>query len=418
MRRVQLTRLPRGLRGLRMLAPSIRALLAHRTRSLLAVMGVAVGVGAVLLVSAVGEGAQAELAAGFASQGVHLLVVRPVQARRLAARQEVRGRVATLLPEDAEALSALPSVAGVSPAVDGSFRVRALGRSTRALVVGTSPSFPRVRGFRVGRGGFFTEEQDGAAERVAVLGARVAATLFPEGDAEGQAVRIGSVPFAVVGALEPQGVTADGADVDAQVYVPLRTALRRLFNVRALGTTFVRVREGVPLPRVEAAIGSLLRERHRLEERGRPDDFAVQDPARALTAKQQVVRAVTLFTAGLAAISLLVGGTGILALMLLSVRERTPEIGLRRALGARPRDVLAQFLAEAVMLSAAGGLLGVGLGALGAWAAAAAAGWPARLPVGAALTGLGLATALGILSGAWPARMAARLAPVVALSRS
>ncbi len=126
----------------------------------------------------------------------------------------------------------------------------------------------------------------------------------------------------------------------------------------------------------------------------------------------------TLFTAGLAAISLLVGGTGILALMLLSVRERTPEIGLRRALGARPRDVLAQFLAEAVVLSAAGGLLGVGLGALGAWAAAAAAGWPARLPVWAALSGLGLATALGILAGAWPARMAARLAPVVALSRS
>ncbi len=406
-----------AMRLLRLLRPSLRALLSHRTRSLLAIAGVAVGVAAVQLVTAIGQGAQAELVAGMASQGARLLVVRPAQVKRLVARKEVQGRVATLLPADAEALTELPAVTGVAPAVDGSFRVRSASGSTRSLVVGTAPTFPRVRGFRLERGAFFSPEQDGASERVAVLGARVRATLFPGQDPLGRTIRIGSVPFEVIGALEPQGVTADGADVDAQVYVPLRTALRRLLNTRALGSAFVEVREGEPFPAVEAEIRSLLRQRHRLGLRDRPDDFAVQDPEKALAARRQVAQAVTLFTAGLAAVSLLVGGTGILALMLLSVRERTPEIGLRRAVGARPRDVLVQFLAEAVALSAAGGALGVAMGALGSWATAAATGWPVRVPAWAALAGVVLSAVLGVVFGAWPARQAARLAPVVALAR-
>ena len=408
----------RPTRLLRILVPSLRMLLAHKTRSLLAVLGVAVGVAAVQLVTAIGEGAQAELLAGMASQGARLLVVRPAQAKRLVARKDVRGRMTTLLPADAEALADLGTVAIVTPVIDGPFRIRSGAGSTRSVVLGTSESFLRVRGFRLERGAFFSAERDDASERVAVLGARVRATLFPEGEPVGRSIRIGGVPFEVIGTLEPQGVTADGADVDTQVYVPLRTALRRLFNARALGSAFVQVREGEPLPRAEAEIRALLRERHRLDLRGRADDFAVQDPEKVLTTKRQVARAVTLFTAGLAGISLLVGGTGILALMLLSVRERTPEIGLRRAVGARPPDVLIQFLAEAVALSAAGGILGVALGELGSWAAAAATGWPVRVPIWAALAGVILSAAVGVLFGAWPARQAARLAPVVALSRA
>jgi putative ABC transport system permease protein len=406
-----------AIRLLRLIALSLRALLAHRTRSALAVFGVAVGVAAVVLVTALGEGAQRELLAGMASQGSHLLVVRPAQARRTAARREVKGRLTTLSPADGEALGELAPVEEAAPALDGRRRVRAEAGAAPAIVVGTTAAFPRVRGFALARGAFFSAADDGDAARVVVLGARVAGALFPGADPLGETVRIGGAPFEVVGVLEPQGVTADGADVDTQVYVPLRTALRRVFNARWLGSVYVRVRSQTGFAPAEAEIRALLRERHHLDERDRPDDFAIQDPARVLAVRRQVARAVTAFTAGLAAISLLVGGAGILALMLLSVRERTPEIGVRRAVGARARDVLTQFLAEAVALAAAGGLLGVAAGAGAAAAVAAATGWPVRVPAWAAAAGLGVSALVGLAFGALPAWRAARLPPAVAISR-
>lgn len=407
----------RPLRLLRLLGPSMRGLAAHRARSLLAVLGVAVGVAAVVLVAALGEGAERELLAGLTAQGAHLLVIRPAQAPRRAARPELQGRVSTLTPADAEALGELAPVAGAAAAVDGRRRVKSRAGAAPALVVGTTASFIRVRGFTLGRGAFFTAEDDGAAERVVVLGARVGAALFPGGEAVGETVRVGAVPFEVVGVLAPQGVTADGADVDTQVYVPLRTALRRVFNARALGAVYVRVREGAARRNAEAEIRGLLRARHGLDARGRPDDFALQDPHRAVAARRQIARAFTLFTGALAAVSLAVGGTGILALMLLSVRERTHEIGVRRAVGARARDVRAQFLAEAVVLSAAGGVLGVAAGVAGTAAVAAATGWAVRVPAWAATAGLGLSAATGLAFGVLPAVRAARLSPAVAILR-
>jgi putative ABC transport system permease protein len=306
----------------------------------------------------------------------------------------------------------------VAPAIDGSRLVRSEVGTTRGLVLGTTANFLDVRGFRLARGAFFTYEDEEAATRVVVLGARVRAALCPAGEPVGAVVRIANVPFEVVGVLEAQGVTADGADVDTQLYVPLRTALRRMFNTRALGSVFIRVRDEAPMPRVESDLRAVLRERHHLDERERADDFAVQNPERALAAKRQVTRVMTLFTLSVAAISLLVGGTGILALMLLSVRERTAEIGLRRAVGAWPLDILTQFLAEAMTLAAGGGLAGVGLGVLGAWATAAATGWPVSVTASSALAGVGISASLGLVFGLWPASQAARLPPVVALSRA
>lgn len=407
----------KALRLLRVLGVCLRALAAHRTRSLLAVAGVAVGVAAVIEVAALGRGAEAQLLAGMSAQGAGLLVIRPAQVRPLVARRELRGRVTTLTPADGEAIATLPSVTRAAPVMDGPLRVRSEAGSARALVVGTTVAFPEVRSFALERGAFFSADDDRTAARVAVLGARARAALFPLGGAVGSEVRIGGAPFEVVGTLEPQGVSADGADVDTQVYVPLRTALRRVWNARGLGSVFVEVREGASPARAEAEIRALLRARHRLDERGRPDDFVVQDPARAVTARRQAARTVTRYTAGLAAISLLVGGTGILALMLLSVRERTSEIGVRRAFGARPRDVGLQFLAEATVLSTGGGLAGLVLGVLGAWATAAATGWPVRAPAWAVATGLGASALTGLASGVLPALRAARLPPALAVSR-
>ena len=233
----------------------------------------------------------------------------------------------------------------------------------------------------------------------------------------GQNVRMAGATFAVIGVLAPKGVAADGADADNQVFVPIGTALHRIFNSRSLTAVFVGVRDTIDLDPAERQIRALLRERHRLERRSAADDFAVQNQLRFLSAQRQTTRVLAWFTSGLAAVSLFVGGTGILALMLLSVRERTPEIGLRMAVGARRSDILLQFLAEAMVLAVAGGIAGVVLGAMAAWGVALATGWPIRASVAAVLTSLATATIVGVGFGSFPARKAALIPPVAAFAR-
>jgi len=274
-----------------------------------------------------------------------------------------------------------------------------------------------VRGFRLADGRFL-EDADGAARaRVAVLGARTTELLFPGGGALGATVRVRGIPFEVIGVLHPRGTSLGGADDDTELFVPVETALRRLYNARALSELYATVAEPEGLAQGEDAIRRLVRARHRTAAFGRPDDFAVQDQLQAVAMQREAARTLGFASSGLAAISLLVGGTGILGLMLLSVAERTPEIGLRMALGARPRYVLVQFLAEAVVLAAAGGGVGVVLGGVGAWAISAATAWPARPSWQAAAAALATSALLGLAAGVLPAVRAARLPPALALSR-
>jgi putative ABC transport system permease protein len=405
------------VRLVRLLRQGLRSVLVHRTRSVLAATGVAVGIAAVVVTSAAGEGARAEVTRAMGEMGPRMLVVRPAQARRSASRREVQGLAASLRLEDREAIEELALVEEAAPAVEGPRRVRSPAGALVTKVMGTEPAFPRVRGFRLASGRFLDDEDDRQRRRVAVLGARVARLLFPGEDPVGREVRIGRVPFQVIGTLAERGASAGGMDEDTQVLVPVRTALRRVFNVRALTNVFVTVADERDTARARDEISALLRERHRLDRHGRPDDFAVQDQAKLLATTRQAARTLTLATTGLAAISLLIGGTGILALMLLSVRERTSEIGLRLAVGARARDVLVQFLGEATVLAAAGGAAGVVLGAAGAAAVAAATSWPARVSWSAALVALALSVAVGLGAGLLPALGAARLPPQAALAR-
>jgi len=283
-----------------------------------------------------------------------------------------------------------------------------------AGVLGTAPALARLRNLRLGSGRFFDEDDDEAARRVAVLGARVARTLFPDEDPVGRDVRLRGLPFEVIGVLEPKGLQADGSDQDGSVFIPIRTALRRVFNTTWLSAVFVSVAERARMPEAQAALRELLRERHRLHPSA-PDDFQIQDQVRLLAMQQQAVEALTLLTAGLAGVSMLVGGAGIFALMFLSVKERTAEIGLRMAVGARSRDVLVQFLGEATVLAVGGWLLGSVAAVLGGIAVALGTEWRMAFPAGAALASFLMAVVTGLGFGALPARKAARLPPIRAL---
>jgi putative ABC transport system permease protein len=393
---------------------SWRALQAHPVRTALALVGVGVGTAGVLLTSAVGAGASAQVRQGIEAAGANLLVVRPAQVKRSAARRTVRGVVTSLRPGDARAIAALPGAREVAPGVDGGARVKAGLRSMPASVEGAVPALARLRNLRVADGRFLDEADEREARRVAVLGARVAETLFPAGGAVGRDVRIRGLPFDVVGVLQAKGVQPDGSDQDGNVFIPLRTALRRVFNTTWLSAVFVSVSDRTGMRPVESAVRTVLRERHRLGP-GAPDDFELQDQVRLLALRRDAVRGLTLVTAGLAGVALLVGGSGILALMFLSVKERTAEIGLRMAVGARPRDVLAQFLAEATLLAVGGWTLGALVGAGGALALGAATGWPVAFPVEAAVASLALAVATGAGGGTIPARRASLVVPVRAL---
>jgi putative ABC transport system permease protein len=310
--------------------------------------------------------------------------------------------------EDFESIAALSLVGEAAPGVEGAMRVKAGSHAMVTKVLGTNAAFPSVRRFRLRSGRFFDSADDG--ERVAVLGARVAETLFPGQEPAGEVVRLRGVPFDVLGVLEAKGGMADGGDEDNQILIPIRTALRRVFNVTWLSTVFVSVREPLQMDRAQVEIERLLRERHG------SDDFAVQNTAKSRSMQAQMANTLTLLTSGIAGLALLVGGTGILGLMLLTVKERTGEIGLRMAVGAKPADVFLQFLLEAMLLAVGGWLSGVAIGSLGAAAVALGTSWKIGLPVEALFMSLATTLAIGFGFGAFPARKAARLTPIEALA--
>jgi putative ABC transport system permease protein len=282
-------------------------------------------------------------------------------------------------------------------------------------VLGTTSAYLQVCRFAIMRGRFLDDEDNRQARRVAVLGARVTEELFPGQDAIGKDIRIRGVPFEVIGVLQAKGIQADGSDQDNQILIPIRTALRRVFNLTWLTPIFVRVCDPAPMTTAETEMAQLLRKRHRLEPGGRPDDFSIQNKTKVLATQKQIADSLTKLALGLAGVSLLVGGIGILALMLMSVKERTGEIGLRIAVGARRGDILLQFLSEAAMLAAGGWLAGLILGLLGAAMIALFARWRVALSPQMLLASLATVLIAGLGFGTWPARKASLIPPIRAL---
>jgi putative ABC transport system permease protein len=401
---------------------ALRALFAHRLRALLALSSITIGVLAVVLLGAIGAGAQRDVVQRMAALGTNLIVVRPAAVQRSASRKTIAGTVTTLRVEDFEAIAALPFVTAAAPDAERPVRAKAGRTTTLTKILGTTPAYPRVRNFRIRAGRFFDADDDAHARRVAVLGAQVADALFDGANPIGRELRVRGVPFDVIGVMERKGVMPDGSDEDNEILVPLRTALRRVLNVTWLNGIFVSVDD----PSRADAVREVMRERsgvrrpcRRCDRGGAAaalqDDFVVQNTLRLVQMQQRAAGALTLLAAGIGGVALLVGGAGILALMLMSVRERTGEIGVRMAVGATPRDILLQFLFESTLLAAGGWLLGVAGGAIAAVIVAAATQWTIAVPLDALLASAAMVLLAGVGFGLVPARQASRLAPMDAL---
>ncbi len=397
------------------IALSCEILAAHRLRTLLSVAGIVVGVAAVVLMVSAGRGAEKRVLDRIRDMGTNLIVVNAGQTRIIAGRQRQISTVTSLIPDDADAIvKRCPSVALAAPATSKKLSVRWESETTNTNVLGMTPEGFRIRKMAVvAPGRFFAPDESRARRRVAVVGPTVVENLFGGVDPIGMLFRIGRVPFEVIGITASKGVDANGMDQDDVIVVPLGTAMRRLFNVTYVEAIYVQARDSKALERAEQEIGEVLRKRHRL--RGKPDDFTIQNQATLLETERETSRSMALLVSSVAGISLLVGGIGILAVMLISVRERTQEIGLRRAVGALRHDIRNQFLVEASLLAAAGGACGVILGVSAALAMSGLGYWQAVISWPAGAVAFVFSVSLGIVFGIYPAMRAASLEPIQAL---
>ena len=391
------------------LQTSLRALLSNKLRTALTMLGIVIGVAAVVTMLSLGEGARESIESQISSMGANNLNVRPGQRRQGPVRT---GSVDTLVDEDADALAGIDGVVGVAPTCNGSAQVKYMAANVNAIVIGTTPSYFPLNQLDFARGASFNDLHLQGRRRVAVIGSEVAADLFGNLDPIGQRIQVKGLGFEVVGVLEEVG--SSFTSPDDRVLVPLTTHQSTLFGQDYLSSITVQVTDEDAVEPVQSEIERILRRRHKLLP-GEEADFNVLSTKEMLETVGQVTSTFTAFLAAVAAVSLLVGGIGIMNIMLVSVRERTREIGVRMAVGARRRDVLLQFLIEAVVVSMIGGITGAGLGIVGGVMLSQWASVSFVLPGYAIVLALLVSFATGILFGVWPARHAAGLDPVEAL---
>jgi putative ABC transport system permease protein len=397
---------------------ALRALQVNKLRSVLTMLGIIIGVGAVIAMVGVGAGAQARVAEQIQSLGSNLIIVMSGSVTSSGQRLG-HGSQLTITEDDAVAIAREPAVQVAAPSMRGTAQVVYGNLNWSTLVHGVTASYAEARDWPVIAGRPIDPEDVDGATKVALLGQTTAHNLFAGADPLGQVIRIKKVPFTVVGVLDRKGQSSWGQDQDDVILIPLTTAKKKVLgaspaNPRAVAIISIKIRPGEDMVEAEAQIRALLRQRHRLQP-FQEDDFWLRNLAEVLQTQEESSQVMTYLLAAIASVSLLVGGIGIMNIMLVSVTERTREIGLRLAVGARGRDILLQFLVEATTLSLIGGLIGIALGLAGSRAISYFAAWRTLIPPETIALAFGFAAAVGIFFGFYPARKAARLDPIEAL---
>jgi putative ABC transport system permease protein len=392
---------------------ALKALNRNKMRTMLTMLGMIIGVGAVITMVALGKGAQSTIEEQVKAAGTNLITVNAGNFTQGGVRQG-GGMSTTLTPDDAQALRSLPGVQYLAAGVNSRAQLIAGNQNWSSQIQGTDVELPLIRNWPTKYGSFFTPQDVATAQKVCVLGTTVADNLFgPDVDPTGQIIRIKNQPFKVLGVMAPKGSTGFGQDQDDTVYAPYTTVQKKLQGIQHINNIQISAETPETAP-VSAAITEMLRTRHKLLGSD-PDDFMVRTQEEMASVRTETTRTMTTLLAAIAGVSLLVGGIGIMNIMLVSVTERTREIGLRMAIGARGRDVLMQFLVEAVVLSLFGGLLGIGMGYGLSAAAEKFLQWPTSIPANAIAMAFGFAAGTGVFFGFYPAKKAAGLDPIEAL---
>jgi putative ABC transport system permease protein len=391
----------------------LKAIARNKMRSFLTMLGIVIGVGCVIVVVAIGNGASKSIQDTINSLGSNFIMIFPGATSQSGAKMFTGN--STLTIDDANAIKAeCPAVAYVSPNVRANGQVVAGELNWSTQIFGVNPDWPFIRSWNCSDGSFFSDTDVKSSTKVCVLGATVADNLFPQGGAVGQTVRIKNVPFKVVGVLDRKGGSTMGQDQDDVIVAPYTTVMKRLSGQSKLSMIYASAASPDQVQEAQDQVDALLRQRHRISANG-DADFMMRSQEEIAAANQAQMKILATLLLSIAAISLLIGGIGIMNIMLVSVTERTREIGIRMAIGAKGRHVLLQFLFEAITLSIVGGLIGVLLGAGASTLVAKALNWPIVVSPSSVILSFGVAAAVGVFFGFYPARKAAQLDPIDAL---
>jgi putative ABC transport system permease protein len=390
---------------------ALRALRRNTMRSILTALGIIIGVGAVITMVSIGNGAKAQVEAQVASLGQNIIQVYPFSMNQGGMRGGF-GSAVTLTPEDAEAIQAeVADVDGVSPELNDRNQILANGLNWNTSIKGESPDYPYIRSWPIAQGSMFSDQDVKTLAKVAVIGKTVAEQLFPNEDPIGQTLRIRNLPFRVVGVLSAKGFNMGGQDQDDVVIIPYTSHMRRVARRANISSILIQASDAEKLDKVKQDVEDLLTQRRK----GREPDFTVRTQDEIAAAATQTSRTMTLLLACIAGVSLVVGGIGIMNIMLVSVTERTREIGIRLAIGAHGKDVLTQFLIEAILLSTLGGVMGVLLGIGSSEFVSYYNQWPVLVSPASVIIAVAFSSSVGVFFGFYPARKAAQLDPIDAL---
>ena len=398
------------------LAIAVTALLAQKTRTLFASLGILIGIASVIVMVAIGKGSQQEVMDVIAGMGENMVTINAGEMKRRGGRLRLSGNVTTLSPRDAEHIAnEIEEVELVAPFEEKRMNAKFDNNAAETTITGSTLDFPLIRGYRIEKGEMFSERDLKTASRVAIIGKTAIKNLFGEEDPIGQVVKVHFIPFKIIGVFEAKGVDTNGLDQDDLIFIPLPTLMRRIVNQTHVSRIFVKISSRENISKASEKIRELLRESHKLNDE-REDDFTLVSQLDLEEMKRETSELFTKLIVGVAAISLLVGGIGILAVMLISVKERTKEIGIRRAVGATRSDIVRQFLYESLIIGFLGGGIGIAFGVgltlgLTHWG-----DWTLLLDQDSIWTASWVCAVIGVVFGVFPAIKASKLDPMEALT--